>query len=69
MNWNYKVVKMQRGTQGQWFAYPAAATFEDEATAVAYAERFAAEQARIPGTRILVVTRKGKRLVRDIKPR
>lgn len=64
--WTHKVVKTQRGNNGQWFRYPAAATFANEADAIAYAESFAAEQSDIAGTRILVVTRKGGRVVRDI---
>lgn len=65
--WAYKVVKAQRGTQGQWFRHPAAATFADAADAVAYAERFAADQRGVAGTRILVVARKGGEVVRDIR--
>jgi hypothetical protein len=65
--WAYKVVKSQRGGQGQWFRYPAALTTADEAEAIEYAERFAAEQAGVSGTRILVLARKGDRLVREIK--
>lgn len=58
--WKYKVVKSQRGMQGQWFSYPAAATFEDLEEAKAYAEEFAAEQraAGVAGTRINVFSRK-----------
>ncbi len=58
--WTHKVIKMQRGTDGKWFAYPAAATFGSEAEARAYAERFAAEQraAGVAGTRVNVVARK-----------
>lgn len=65
--WTHKVVKAQRGGNGQWFRYPAALTTADEAEAVAYAERFAAEQtaAGVVGTRILVLTRKGDRVVRE----
>lgn len=65
--WTHKVVKAQRGSQGQWFRHPAAFTASDEATAVTYAERFAADQAGVPGTRILVLARKGDRLVREFR--
>lgn len=65
--WAYKVVKSQRGGQGQWFRYPAAFTTADEAEAVEYAGRFAAAQAGVPGTRILVLARKGDRLVREFR--
>lgn len=57
--WNYKVVKSQRGGQGQWFNYPTAATFVTLAEAEVYAERFAREQAEVGGTRILIRSRKG----------
>lgn len=57
--WTHKVVKKQRGGQGQWFAYPAAKT-GTEAECREYAERFAAEQAGIGGTRIVVLTRGGQ---------
>lgn len=58
--WTHKVVKMQRGTDGKWFAHSTAATFGSEAEARAYAERFVAEQraAGVVGTRINVVARK-----------
>ena len=65
--WAYKVVKSQRGGNGKWFRYRAAFTSADESEAVAYAERFAAEQAGVPGTRVIVVTRKGDRLVREFR--
>ena len=65
--WTHKVVKAQRGSQGQWFRHRAAFTSADEAAAVAYAERFAADQVGVPGTRILVLTRKGDRLVREFR--
>ncbi len=65
--WAYKVVKTQRGGQGQWFRYPAAFTSADEAEAVKYAEGFAADQAGVAGTRILVLARKGDRVIRDIR--
>jgi hypothetical protein len=65
--WAYKVVKSQRGGNGQWFRYPASATFADEAEAVRYAERFAAEQAGVPGTRVNVLARKGGRSVREFR--
>lgn len=63
--WAYRVVKTQRGGDGRWFRYPSAYTSADEGEAIAYAERFAAEQAGVPGTRILVLGRKGDRLVRS----
>ena len=57
--WTHKVVKTQRGMDGKWFRYPAAATFASEPQAHDYAKQFAAEQKGVPGTRILVVARKG----------
>lgn len=65
--WTVKVVKSQRGGQGQWFRYPAAFTSASESDAIAYAERFAAEQAGVGGTRILVLARKGDRLIREFR--
>lgn len=58
--WQYKVVKSQRGMDGKWFAHPAAATFVSEADARQYAETFAAEQraAGVAGTRINVLSRR-----------
>lgn len=58
--WTHKVVKVQRGGDGKWFNYRAAATFTSEASAVAYAKRFASEQCAsgITGTRIVVRSRK-----------
>lgn len=66
--WTHKVVKNQRGMQGKWFDYPAAATFSSEAQARQYAEIFAAEQtaAGVVGTRINVLTR-GGRLVAEYR--
>lgn len=60
--WTHKVVKTQRGMQGEWFAYRAAGTFGSEADARVYAEAFAHEQAGVAGTRITVQTR-GRRVV------
>lgn len=57
--WAFKVVKAQRGMQGQWFRYRAAATFETQAEAEKYAREFAEDQRGVAGTRILVVARKG----------
>jgi hypothetical protein len=54
--WQYKVVKSQRGMDGKWFSYPAAATFAGEAEARLYAADFAANQQT--GTRILVISRR-----------
>jgi hypothetical protein len=62
--WAYKVVKTQRGNQGQWFRYPAAATFATQSEAEQYAEQFAADQRGVAGTRILVVARKGGDVVK-----
>ena len=61
MSWTHKVVKKQRGMQGQWFAYRAAMT-GTEADCRAYAASFAAEQraAGVVGTRIVVLTRGGQ---------
>ena len=59
--WTHKVVKKQRGMQGEWFAYPAAVTFSAESEARQYAQAFAASQsaAGVVGTRITVQTRGG----------
>ena len=65
-NWTVKVVKVQRGGQGEWFRYPAAYTSDNEADAIAYAERFAADQKGVAGTKIQVITRKGGDLVKSI---
>lgn len=61
MNWKFKVVKFQRGMQGEWFAHPAAMTTANEAVARKYAEEFVTEQraAGVVGTRINVLTRGG----------
>lgn len=57
--WTHKVVKMQRGMRGEWFARAAAFTGSlDECQT--YAAAFAAEQAGVAGTRITVQTRGGK---------
>lgn len=60
-NWTHKAVKMQRGSAGEWFSYPAATTGTEEECR-ACAERFAAEQtaAGVVGTRIVLLTRGGK---------
>jgi len=67
--WTTKVVKSQRGGQGEWFRHPAAMTTDNESEAIEYAEQFAAEQkaAGVVGTRILVLARKGDRLIREIR--
>lgn len=65
-SWTYKVVKTQRGLGGQWFCYPAAATFTSQSEAEAYARGFAAQQLGVAGTRILVIARKGNALVADL---
>ncbi len=57
--WTFKVVKKQRGMQGQWFAYPAAKT-GTETECREYAAHFAEQQKGIGGTRIVVLTRGGK---------
>jgi hypothetical protein len=57
--WAYKVVKTQRGSQGQWFRYPVAATFLTQVEAEEYAKSFAESQRGVAGTRILVIARKG----------
>jgi hypothetical protein len=64
--WTHKVVKTQRGGQGQWFRYPAAKT-GSQAECEAYAEQFAREQtaAGVAGTLILVVARKGDAVVKS----
>ena len=58
MAWKYRVVKKQRGLQGEWFSYPGRAfsTLED---ATEYATTFAADQtqAGVVGTRIVVIGR------------
>lgn len=65
--WNTKVVKTQRGGDGTWFRYPAAMTATNESDAVKYAEQFARNQAGVAGTRILVLARKGDRLIREFR--
>ena len=57
-NWTHKVVKSQRGADGKWFYYPSTSRFNTEEGALHYAKQFAAEQAGVPGTRILVLSRK-----------
>jgi hypothetical protein len=54
-----------RGMQGEYFDFRTAATFDDEASARAYAERFAREQGRgrVYGARIDVRSRRGNRTV------
>lgn len=64
--WTHKVVKTQRGSDGQWFRY-AGRAFASLDEAVTYAEQFAGDQTGVSGTRILVVARKGGGIVRDIK--
>ena len=56
-NWQFKVVKSQRGMDGKWFHYRAAATFAEEAEARQYAKQWA-DGDRSPGTRILVISRR-----------
>lgn len=63
--WQYKVVKSQRGSDGLWFRY-AGVTFDTELEAVEYAEQFAREQSAVPGTKILVVSRKGNHVIKSI---
>jgi len=60
----YEVTKKQRGSQGQWFAYPAR-RFATTASAMQYAEAFAAEQANVAGTRIVVTERKGSKFLAE----
>lgn len=57
--WTHKVVKTQRGGQGEWFRYRAATT-GSERDCRRYARDFAEEQRDIGGTRILVLTRGGR---------
>ena len=59
-NWQFRVVKSQRGCDGKWFALPGGATFESRDAACKYAASFAAEQraAGVAGTRINVLSRK-----------
>ena len=61
--WTHKVVKTQRGMKGEWFRYPAAATFPSQAEAEEYAREFAEDQRGVAGTRILVVARRGDAVV------
>lgn len=60
----YEVTKKQRGSQGQWFAYPAK-RFSTAEAALTYAEAFAAEQAKVAGTRIVVTERKGSKFLAE----
>lgn len=57
--WTHKVVKVQRGGQGEWFSYPAAMA-GSEAECREYAAAFAVEQRGVGGTRIVVRTRGNK---------
>lgn len=61
MSWTHRVVKRMRGTQGEYFYLPTAETFDGEASAREYAERFAREQgeARVYGARMEVRARAG----------
>lgn len=67
-NWQFRVVKSQRGTDGKWFDYATAATFATEDAARKYAESFAVEQraAGVAGTKINVLSR--KRIEGDFGP-
>jgi len=58
--WTHKVLKRQRGGDGKWFRYPAAATFPSLEAARKYASEFAAEQRGVAGTCIDVETRAGR---------
>lgn len=60
----FQVTKKQRDSQGQWFAYPSK-RFATEQEAIAYADKFAAGQQGVPGTRIVVTARKGDRLIKE----
>lgn len=66
--WTHKVVKIARNTQGQWFDFPTAATFANEADAMRYAADFAREQgeAGLGGIKITVRTRKGNKCIASI---
>ena len=64
MNWTHKVIKEQRGHNGNWFRYPTATTGSLEHCSQ-YAEDFAQEQAGVGGTRIAVYTR-GMKLAKMI---
>lgn len=57
--WKFKVVKKMRGHNGEWFGFPAAATFAALEDATTYAREFAAEQraAGVASARITVLTR------------
>lgn len=57
--WKYKVVKVARGGNGKWFDFPTASTFDTEADAKQYAERFAADQRGVAGAKITVRKRNG----------
>jgi hypothetical protein len=60
----FEVTKKQRGNNGQYFSYPAR-RFATEQEAVEYAERFATDQAGVPGTKIVVTQRKGQKLMKS----
>lgn len=60
----YEVQKKQRGNQGEWFGYKAK-RFATEADAIEYAEKFAAEQSGVAGTKIVVTQRKGSRVIKS----
>lgn len=62
VTWTHKVVKQQRGANGEWFSYPGRG-YSSEFEAVAAAEKFAARQSEVPGTRIVVLARKRGRVI------
>lgn len=59
--WKYRVVKRQRGMEGEWFDYPGRG-FVCMEEAQKYAADFAAEQeaSGVVGTYIAVLTRSGE---------
>lgn len=61
--WTCKVVKTQRGGNGEWFRHATAATFDRIEDAAAYASEFAENQAGVAGTKILVLSRSGEQVL------
>ncbi len=71
-SWSHKVEKMMKGSDGKWFSFGCAGTFQSEAEATEYAKTFAEEQraAGITTARFVVRSRKsvdGSNFVSEIR--
>lgn len=63
-SWTHKVVRKSRGIDGQWFAYSTHATGSlDTCTHAAKELAFSLARSGTTGTRVLVLARKGRKLV------